>query len=307
MAPAKWESGAIRVPFFRRLETLAVSEAAGRGRALMKAAVLSLTWGCLVIAAARPTVIGDAISLPTKGRDLMLAVDISTSMNEDDMLIDRQYISRVDAVKHVVGEFVRRRQGDRIGLILFGEQAYLQTPLTFDTQTATVQLREAIPGFAGNATAIGDAIGLAVKTLRDKPAQSRVCILLTDGANTAGADPKRAADIAAEAGIRIHTVGVGADSKVVRDLFGQRVVNPSTALDETMLQYIAETTGGRYYRARDPDQMEEIYQQINQLEPIAEEVTYRPQRSLYHWPLGAALFLSMLLAVVWQRQTERTA
>jgi Ca-activated chloride channel family protein len=160
------------------------------------------------------------------------------------------------------------------------------------------QLLEAQPGFAGNATAIGDAIGLAVKRLRDRPAESRVVILLTDGANTAGTDPLAGAKVAAEAGIRIHTVGIGADTKVVSGFFGQsRQVNPSADLDEATLISIAETTGGQYFRARDPQELQNIYQLLDQLEPVPEDVTFRPQKSLFHWPLTAAIALLLVWSV----------
>jgi Ca-activated chloride channel family protein len=184
-------------------------------------------------------------------------------------------------------------------LILFGERGYLQTPLTFDRNSVRIQLDEALPGFAGNATAIGDAIGLAIKLLRDRPAESRVLVMLTDGANTAGTDPRRAADIAARAGIRIHTVGVGGTTRVERSLLGfTRQVNPSANLDEDTLTYIAETTGGQFFRAHDPVELETIYRYIDELEPAPEEVTYRPQRSLFHWPLTAALGISLLLGLL---------
>lgn len=212
------------------------------------------------------------------------------------MLINSRYTDRITAVKAVVGEFVEKRASDRLGLILFGQQAYLQTPLTFDSKTVNQQLQEAQIGFAGNNTAIGDAIGLAIKRLRGRPAESRVLILLTDGANTAGTEPLQAAAIAAEAEIRIHTVGVGADEMITRSLFGRNQrVNPSRDLDEGTLNAIAEQTGGQYFRARDPKELQKIYAEIDRLEPIPEEQTFRPTRSLLHWPLSAALGFSLLL------------
>jgi Ca-activated chloride channel family protein len=226
----------------------------------------------------------------------MLAVDISGSMEQQDMLVNSQYTNRITAVKAVVGEFVEQRASDRLGLILFGQQAYLQTPLTHDSKTVNQQLQEAQLGFAGNATAIGDAIGLAIKRLRGRPAESRVLILLTDGANNAGTDPLEAAAIAAEANIRIHTIGVGADEIITRGFFGQNQrINPSSDLDETTLEAIADKTGGKYFRARDPQELQQIYAEIDKLEPIPDEQTFRPSRSLLHWPLSAALGFSLLL------------
>lgn len=299
LVPAREQAPqAIRVPFYAELESLYENRKRKGAPLWLSALLASLIWVCLVSAAARPTWVGEPVPLPREGRDLMLAVDISKSMQEEDMQVGGGYTNRITAVKAVVGEFIEQRIGDRIGLILFGQQGYLQTPLTFDTKTVNSQLQEAQLGFAGNATAIGDAIGLAIKRLRDRPAESRVVILLTDGANTAGTDPRAAANIAAEANIRIHTVGVGADSKVVQSLLGfSRRVNPSSDLDEETLTYIAETTGGQYFRARDPAELQSIYQYLDALEPMPEEQTFRPTMSLFHWPLALALIISALLAL----------
>jgi len=250
------------------------------------------------VAAARPQFVGEAVQLPVSGRDLLLAVDISGSMEARDMVLVDKVATRLMAVKIVAGNFIERRKGDRLGLILFGDQAYLQTPLTFDRKTTNIQLREAAIGLAGKRTAIGDAIGLAVKRLREQPEGNRVLILLTDGANTAGTvDPQKAADIAASEGVRIYTIGVGADERVVRGIFGQRRV-ANNELDEPALQAIAAKTGGRYFRARDIEALEEIYQLLDELEPVSTvEETFRPVRELYMWPAGAALLLSLLLAL----------
>ncbi|MBC6428727.1 MAG: VWA domain-containing protein [Cellvibrionales bacterium] len=292
VAPATEQAaGAIRVPFYHQLQALQAGTPGQAGGAWLKALFAAVIWLCLVAAAARPTWIGEPLPLPLEGRDLMLAVDISQSMQERDMRVRGGVVSRIDAVKAVVGEFITERRGDRLGLILFGAQSYLQTPLTFDTATLNTQLQEARLGFAGNATAIGDALGLGVKRLRDRPAASRVLILLTDGANTAGTDPRQAAAIAAEAQIRIHTIGIGADA--VRGVFGMRT---RTALDEPLLADIATATGGQYFRARDPAELQQIYARLDALEPVPEEQTFRPRRSLLHLPLGLALALSALLA-----------
>lgn len=291
--------GAIRVPFYRSLQSL-TSQQQGRasGRWLV-AALCILIWAALVAAAARPTWIGEPVNLPQDRRDLMLAVDISKSMQQEDMQIGGRYVERITAVKQVVGEFIEQRAGDRIGLILFGQQGYLQTPLTYDSKTVEQQLQEARLGFAGNATAIGDTIGLAIKKLRDRPADSRVLILLTDGANTAGSDPVQAADIAAEAGIRIHTVSVGADTEIIQDFFGRtRSTGRANNFDEDTLIAIANKTGGQYFRARNPLELKEIYRQIDKLEPIPDDQTFRPTLSLTHWLVAAALLLSTLLAVL---------
>jgi Ca-activated chloride channel family protein len=223
-------------------------------------------------------------------------------MQVEDMMVGQHTVSRIDAVKQVVGEFIERRRGDRLGLILFGSNAYVQAPLTFDRNTVQRFLREAQLGFAGRETAIGDAIGLAVKRLRDRPAESRVLILLTDGANNAGeVEPLDAARLAADNDVKIHAVGIGSDKMVVPGLFGSsfgsRVVNPSRDLDEPTLRKIAEITGGNYFRARDPAELVNIYQLLDALEPVEQEAqSYRPKKSLFHLPLALAFCLSVLLA-----------
>jgi Ca-activated chloride channel family protein len=287
---------ALRLPFYQALHA---SVAEGRAtRPGVRMLLATLAWLLLVLAAARPQFIGEPMQLPVSGRDLLLAVDISGSMDEQDMLLVDKVASRLTAVKIVAGNFIERREGDRLGLILFGDQAYLQTPLTFDRKTTNIQLREAAIGLAGKRTAIGDAIGLAVKRLRDQSQENRVLILLTDGANTAGTiDPQKAADIAAMEGVRIYTIGVGADERVVRTLFGKRRV-ANNELDEPALLAIAEKTGGRYFRARDIAGLEEIYQLLDEYEPVSQDAeTFRPVRELYRWPAGAALLLTVLLAL----------
>ena len=287
---------ALRLPFYQALHTNVGESRATRSR--LRLVLATLAWLLLVGAAARPQVLGEPLQLPVSGRDLLLAVDISGSMEAEDMKLGNRVATRLAAVKYVASDFIERREGDRIGLILFGDQAYLQTPLTFDRKTANVQLREAAIGLAGKRTAIGDAIGLSVKRLRDQPQENRVLILLTDGANTAGSvDPQKAADIAASEGVRIYTIGVGADERVVRGIFGNRRVR-NDELDEPALIAIAEKTGGRYFRARDIAGLEEIYRLLDKLEPVSvDEETFRPVHELYMWPLGAALLLSVLVAL----------
>jgi Ca-activated chloride channel family protein len=287
---------ALRLPFYDALHAALGKRrvARHRGRLLLAAT----GWLLLVAAAARPQFIGEPLQLPVSGRDLLLAVDISGSMETPDMQIGRQVTDRLTAVKAVAGEFIERRVGDRLGLILFGEQAYLQVPLTFDRETVRTLLNEAAIGLAGKSTAIGDAIGLAVKRLRKQQQQNHVLVLLTDGANTAGSvDPLKAADLAAAEGLRIYTIGVGAESRVVRGLLGSRQVS-NNELDEATLTAIAEKTGGRYFRARDIAGLEAIYQMLDELEPASQEgEIFRPVRELYAWPLAGALLTSILLAL----------
>ena len=179
------QDAALRVPFMEDLSAHASGGSLQRKQPWMLVLAM-VAWLCLTIAAARPQWISDQIDVPISGRDLMLAVDLSGSMRNVDFMHNGRLINRLNAVKHVAGEFIEKRKGDRIGLILFGQQAYLQTPLTFDIATVNTMLQESLIGIAGNSTAIGDTIVVALKRLRDKQQDSRVLILLTDGENTAG-------------------------------------------------------------------------------------------------------------------------
>ncbi|MDD5275565.1 MAG: VWA domain-containing protein [Methylovulum sp.] len=261
----------------------------------------AFAWLLLVIACTRPQWLGEPIEQAISGRDLMLAVDLSGSMEAQDFLINKEPVDRLTAAKWVAGDFINRRVGDRIGLILFGTQAYLQTPLTFDRKTVMILLNEAVLGLAGDNTAIGDAIGLAVKRLGDQDANSRVLVLMTDGANTAGEiSPLKAAELAAAKHLKIYTIGIGADEMVVRSFFGNRKVNPSVDLDEDTLVKIAESTGGRYFRARNTDELNNIYLLLDKLEPVEKDKQYfRPRSELFYWPLSLALALAGV--IVWAR------
>jgi Ca-activated chloride channel family protein len=295
--PQEAMSQAVRVPFYGTLARLRTGTDQGQTHPHRLARLAALiAWMLLVFAASRPQWIGEAVTLPQAGRDLMLAVDISPSMKETDMIVKGFQATRLDAVKDVVSEFVEQRRGDRVGLILFGTQPYIQSPLTFDLKTLNTLLREATLGMAGQATAIGDAIGLAVKRLRDKPEQSRVLVLLTDGANTAGEiPPEKAAQLAAKEKIKIYTIGIGAERMVKQGFFSSTVVNPSADLDEEALTSIATLTGGRYFRARNTPELGMIYESLNQLEPVEQEgKTWRPVSELYYLPLGLSLILFAL-------------
>ena len=294
-------SKALRIPFFSQLEAAGLtSKGSSRQNNSKLLQILKvIAWVSLVVAVSRPQFVGELIEVPISGRDLMLAVDISPSMKEEDMIVNGYQVTRLETVKSVVSDFVEQRKGDRVGLILFGSQPYIQSPLSFDTITVNTLLQEAFLGMAGRATAIGDAITLAVKRLRERPQNSRVLILLTDGANTAGEiQPGKAAQLAAKENIKIYTIGIGAEQMVKRGFLGSRTVNPSRDLDEKNLQEIADTTGGQFFRARNTGELELIYEGINRLEPIEQEVrSYRPTRSYFHWPLALS-FLSILILVL---------
>ena len=307
--PARSQEPALLAPFYQEWQHLSASQGARRSEGRRLPVVFAwLIWLLLLLAAARPTWIGEAIELPNSGRDLMLAVDISGSMRVEDMQVGDRVARRIDAVRQVGADFIGRRAGDRLGLILFGSNAYVQSPLSFDTATVRRFLLEAQIGFAGQETAIGDAIGLAVKRLKERPAESRVLILLTDGQDTASSvRPLDAAQLAADLEIRIYTIGIGADAMTLPGLFGSRFgsrqVNPSAELDETSLKEIARITGGQYFRARDPQELVSIYRLLDQLEPVEQETTtYRPRQALGYLPLLLALGISFLLALrrLWQ-------
>ncbi|MGS0682255.1 vWA domain-containing protein [Shewanella sp. 125m-7] len=258
-----------------------------------------LVWCLLVLACARPLWVGEPIELPSKGRDLMLSVDLSGSMQIEDMVLDGKVVDRFSLIQHVISDFIERRKGDRIGLILFADHAYLQSPLTQDRRTVAQYLKEAQIGLVGKQTAIGEAIALAVKRFDKVQQSNRVLILLTDGSNNAGAiSPEQATKIAAKRGITIYTIGVGADVMERRTLFGKERVNPSMDLDESQLQDIAQITGGQYFRARNTEELEQIYQAIDTLEPVArDQISYRPQAELFYWPLGIGLLVSILISL----------
>jgi Ca-activated chloride channel family protein len=262
-----------------------------------------IAWALLVLAAARPERIGDELDVPVSGRNLMLAVDLSGSMDAKDFELGNRRVDRLTATKAVASDFIERRKGDRIGLILFGERAYLQVPLTLDRETVNILLMEAFIGLAGEKTAIGDAITLAVKRIHDQEAvgDEQILIVLTDGANTAGEiDPIKAAELAQQIGLRIYTIGIGAEQMMVSSITGGlRPVNPSADLDEETLTRIAAITGGQYFRAKDTAGLQDIYRLLDEMEPVAEpEAGFRPVKSLYYWPLGGAFVLTVFLCVM---------
>lgn len=299
LAPAREETlgGALRLPSAATLQSEILT---GRTRSWsdrIGIVLLALGWLALVVALARPQSFGDPVGSPLGGRDLLLGIDISGSMRESDLYAGNTRATRMAVVRQVAQDFVARRTGDRIGLIMFGSEAYVQTPLTNDHETVRHFIDQAAVGLAGRSTAIGDAIGLAVKRLRERDADSRVLILLTDGANSAGVvQPLEAARLAADNGIRIHTIGVGAEAPPLSGIdraFGAR----RAELDEATLSEVAALTGGTYFRARDAAELERIYREIDALEPsdIDSEI-FRPLEERYAWPFAIAFFLSIVWA-----------
>ncbi len=301
--PVNQQQSPLFVPFFGDLP---LDNSPGVPPKSSKAPLLLgvLAWVMLLIAASGPRWVGDAIELPVSGRDTLLAVDLSESMTIKDLHLNGHEADRLEVIKDVVSKFIDGRKGDRLGLILFGSQAYLQTPLTFDIETVRRLLEEATIGIAGPKTAIGDAIGLGVRQLRKRPQDQRVLILLTDGANTEGQlSPIKAAELAAKEKVTIYTIGVGADEMYIPGAFGTRfgaqMVNPSADLDEDSLKRIASLTGGQYFRARSAQELKQVYSLINNLEPIElSKETFRPVRELFYWPLGLAFILCCLIAAL---------
>lgn len=316
---ANADQAVLRVPFFDNVKELSDKKLLEGNRKTIKYRFfLFLMWLLLLTAAAGPRYIGEPVVIRAEARDLMMAVDVSLSMRQQDLRVKGEQVDRLEAVKSVLHGFIEERKTDRMGLILFGSNAYLQTPLTFDKKTLRILLDEAQIGIAGRQTAIGDAIGLALKRLKDRPAESKVLILLTDGANTAGEiPPVQAAKLAADKQLKIYTVGVGADEMVTPGIFGSsfgsRRINPSIDLDEDTLRSIAELTGGQYFRARNTEELRHIYDLLDDLEPTeADPEIFRPIQSLYYWPLGIVMALTFLMAAysilqtAWKNQKTAT-
>ena len=283
------QRAALRVPFFGELvDKAGAAPAPGAvilSRNLGQRVLLPLCWLLLVAAMARPQWVEEPISRIDSARDLMLAVDLSGSMSTEDFVAaDGSRTDRLTAVKSVLDDFIARREGDRLGLIVFGNAAFLQVPFTLDHDTYRTLLDEMQIGMAGPQTMIGEAIGLGIKGFEASEAKQRVMILLTDGNDTGSrVPPGKAAEIAAAESVRIYTIGVG---------------DPAAAgeapLDEATLGRIAETTGGRFYRANDRESLAAVYQELDELEPLDfESESYRPKRELFHWPLAAFLLLGL--------------
>jgi Ca-activated chloride channel homolog len=309
--PVRSGAMALKVPWAGRLDAIAgASDGARRVRAMPVLAWLA--WTLLCVAAARPQQFGEAMQPPQAGRDLMLAVDLSGSMLDEDMRLGGRVVDRLTAAKAVLADFLDRREGDRVGLIVFGQRAYVLAPLTLDRDTVREQLLDSVVGLAGRETAIGDAIGLAVKRLRMQDAGQRVLVLLTDGVSNAGLlDPDKAAQIARDEGVRIHTIAFGGEVPPAT-MFGFRLprAGADPEIDEAALERIAAATGGRAFRARDVDQLGGIYAEIDRLEPVPRPGEHeRPLLERYPWPLAAALLcgllaLSPLSSSRWRRGHE---
>jgi len=258
--------------------------------------LLGLLWIGLTVALMRPQWLEPHTEERSEGYDLMLAVDASHSMEALDFTVAGSQVSRMQVVKGVMGRFIEGRHDDRVGLIIFGSRAFVLSPLTLDREAVRHLLDDLVPGIAGDGTAMGDALGLGVKKLRERPPGSRVLVLIADGENTAGTIPPLvAAQLAAREGIRIYAIGVGSDRKEVPIVEnGRLITRDDLGFDEAVMRQIAEATGGNYFRGTDTSAMESIYRRIDELEKSkAESRTVMIPHPLYRWPLGLAL-LSLL-------------
>lgn len=293
---AKQDTAALNITFLEELESISGQKAYATNRNWLQAIPLIVIWLLLVTATARPQLLGDLLPVQPTGRDLLLAVDTSGSMEQNDMPWQGQDVDRLTLIKKLFGPFIENRTGDRVGLILFGSNAYLQSPLTFDRKTVKTWLDESMIGIAGTQTAIGDAIALGVKRLYNQEEKARVLVLITDGSNNAGnMTPEQATQLASQAKVKIYTVGIGSD-KMIRYGFSRYLA--SADLDEETLKEIANKTGGLYFRARSEADLASISQTLNRLEPVnQQQAEARYIQEYYCWPLAGAIFLSLLLVI----------
>lgn len=283
---------ALSVPFFKAMSHIVDTEKQNFGRQ-KHFTLLWIVWALLLIAIAGPRWVGEPQPLSREGYNIMMALDLSGSMELTDMLLHGRPASRLAVVKQAAVQFVQERAGDKIGLILFGTRAYLQTPLTYDRKNVLMRLDDATVGLAGKTTSIGDALGLAVKRLQNVPSKGRIIILLTDGVNNSGVlAPLKAAELARDDGIKVYTIGLGSEagSQTLGGMF--MGMNVTADLDEDTLKEVAKMTDGHYFRATDMQSLQTIYHTINQLERIEQDQqTARPQHDYYPWPLALAFFV----------------
>ena len=296
-------SVALRVPFFHRLSSFLTPARLSGGKRI--AFLLSLSWIFFVVACMRPVQFDDTIVLPREARNIMLTIDVSGSMAEQDFDLQGHPVTRLKMVKSVVNDFIKKRPDDNLGLVIFGSEAYLYTPLSFDKKTLRSLFDEVSIGIAGEQTAIGDAIAKAVEGVSAAPADSRIVILLSDGYSNAGViSVNEAIELAKKQNVKVYTIGVGSNQKTVQSFFGTFAVNPSLNLDEATLQEIARQTGGRYFRAKTTAELNDIYNAINALEQVdSETLSVRPQTELFFIPLLISMLFLLSAAILKRRQS----
>ena len=283
---------ALRVPFYQT--AMALAEAYRGGLASFRDALLPLLiWSLLVCSVAQPLWVSDDQPVPITGRDLMMLIDVSGSMRQMDFQQADQPADRLTVVKTVAARFVEGRKGDSVGLILFGDKPYVWASLTHDRNAVIELIGEAQIALAGETTAIGDAIGLAIKRMREVDSDSRVIVLLTDGANTEGnINPRQAARLARELGIRIYTIGVGAPDTPAPNPYGIWSSSGAGRFEREVLQDMAELTGGVFFHVLDARGLQEAYVRLDELEPALTDEAYKYfARPLYPWTLALALLL----------------
>jgi Ca-activated chloride channel family protein len=290
LPPQRERVSALRVPFFEQIAAAAGSEARAGAvilrRRWVQLLVAVLVWLLLVAGLAKPEWVGEPIVRVEAARDIMLSIDLSGSMDYVDFPGgDGTDVSRFMAVQRVVDRFVAEREADRIGLIVFGTKAYLQLPFTRDLDTARALVDLMDVGMAGPKTALGDSIGLAIRSFETSEVDDRLLILLTDGNDTASKmTPINAADIAKLNGVEIYTIGIG-----------DTVATGEDRVDFDTLAAIARRTGGEFYNAEDEAALDAVYRRIDQT--AAADVrtqSWRPRESLVHWPVGIAVILVLL-------------
>lgn len=266
----------LQFPFFKPSQTL--MKRGSRFWIYLGPVLLYLTMACFIVGLARPQFGRKETEVTSEGIDIMLAIDASGSMAAMDFKLDGDAVDRLTVVKKVVSDFIRQQKGDRIGMVIFGEDSYTQSPLTLDYDVLAQLLDHVHIGIAGDGTAIGDGLALAVKRLKDLPGKSRVVILLTDGRSNAGKiSPEKAAEIAKTLGIKVYTIGIGTEGPVPfpqPGIFGNRLVYVNLDMDEKTLEEIAQTTGGRFFFATDTKKLEEIYREIGRLEKTEAKVKH---------------------------------
>ena len=289
LPPYREHRQAIRVPWFRRTAELFGRKPAHgaviAGATASQRALDWILWTLIVIALAGPQYLEPPVSRVSPTRDLMLLVDLSGSMDTEDFTDSRgKTVDRLTAVKEVLADFLTRREGDRVGLIVFGNAAFVQVPFTQDLDACRLLLDETAVRMAGPRTAFGDAIGLGITLFERSEVEHRVMIALTDGNDTGSkVPPAEAAKIARDNEITIHVVGVGDPAATGEE-----------KLDEEALTAVAAATGGRYYHAADRDQLQDIYAELDRIGTREVEAeTYRPRVDLFHWPLAAFLVLGL--------------
>ena len=287
LPPLGQQRSALRAPFIARLSRILGTEP-GRGQLVLRASrtqrlLAAVVWGLLVLGVARPQRIGEPVEKRLPTRDLLLAVDLSGSMDAADFAREGEKpIQRLAAVRKVLGDFLVRREGDRVGLLFFGSAAFVQAPFTEDLGVCRSLLDEARVGMAGPKTVLGDAIGLAIKMFEESELERRTLIVLTDGNDTSSlVPPRKAAAIAADRGITIHAVSIGDPEATGEE-----------KLDVATLESIAKTTGGRVFHGTNQEELERIYAELDRLETReVESLSHRPRFELFHWPLGLVVLL----------------